>query len=487
VSKAAPHTAAERRQNLADIAATLEAALERKNFRKIEFFTPYAKQVEFFELGATKRERLLMAGNQLGKTEAGAVEMVYHLTGLYPKDWKGRRWARPVKAWACGEGSTLVRDTQQKKLCGEPGVENALGTGYIPKHLFVDTPSLARGVTDAYDTIQVRHVSGGVSVLKFKSYEQGRKKFQGDTVDVVWLDEEPDMEIYTEAITRTNATGGMVYMTFTPLMGMSSVVMRFLNEESPDRASVTMTIEDALHISPEERAKIIASYPAHERDARTKGTPMLGSGRIFQYSDDAVSEPMIEDVPRSWVKLWGVDFGIDHPFAAVLILWDKDNDVIHVHNTLRIADQKPLQHAAAMKITGRSVKVAWPQDGNQRDKGSLDQLAAQYRGHGLAMLPHHATWPDGSVSTEAGIFEMDERFATGRLKVASHLSDFFEEFRLYHRKDGLIVKLKDDILSALRVAIMMKRFATPAVLGNVFTKRKSGAIADGVDFPLFGE
>ncbi len=485
MSKAAPGSAAERRQNLANIEATLKAALDRKINRRIEFFEPYTKQLEFFALGKTMRERLLMAGNQLGKTEAGAVEMVYHLTGIYPKDWAGRRWDRPVKAWACGEGSTLVRDTQQKKLCGEPGVQDALGTGYIPKHLFVDTPSLARGVTDAYDTIQVRHISGGVSVLKFKSYEQGRAKFQGDTVDIVWLDEEPPMEIYTEALTRTNATKGMVYMTFTPLRGMSSVVLRFLNEESPDRAVVTMTIEDALHISAEERAKIIASYPAHERDARTKGTPMLGSGRIFRYSDDAVSEAAIEDVPRQWVKLWGVDFGIDHPFAAVLILWDKDADVIHVHHTLRISDQKPLQHAAAMKVTGRSVKVAWPQDGTQRDKGSLDQLATIYRNHGLAMLPHHATWPDGSISTEAGIMEMDERFATGRLKVASHLSDFFEEFRLYHRKDGLVVKLKDDILSALRTAITMKRFATNAVLGNQLTKRRTGQIAEGLDFDLF--
>ena len=485
MSKATPGSTAERRQNLADIEATLRAALERKTNRRIEFFEPYAKQIEFFSLGKTMRERLLMAGNQLGKTEAGAVEMVYHLTGIYPKDWQGRRWDRPVKAWACGEGSTLVRDTQQKKLCGEPGVADALGTGYIPKHLFVDTPSLARGVTDAYDTIQVRHISGGVSVLKFKSYEQGRAKFQGDTVDIVWLDEEPPMDIYSEALTRTNATKGMLYMTFTPLKGMSSVVLRYLNEESADRAVVMMTIEDALHISPEERAKIIASYPAHERDARTKGTPMLGSGRIFQYSDDAVSEAMIEDVPRQWVKLWGIDFGIDHPFAAALIAWDKDADIIHLLHVLRIADQKPLQHAAAMKITGRSVKVAWPQDGNQRDKGSLEQIAAQYRGHGLAMLPNHATWPDGSVSTEAGVMEMDERFATGRLKVASHLSMFFEEFRLYHRKDGLIVKLKDDILSALRTAIMMKRFATAVALGNVQSRRRSGQIAEGVDFDLF--
>lgn len=485
MSKPTPGGPAERRAQLAAIEATLADALDRKKHRKVEFFEAYTKQIEFFTLGRTMRERLLMAGNQLGKTEAGAVEMVYHLTGIYPKDWKGRRWDRPVKAWACGEGATLVRDTQQKKLCGEPGVADALGTGYIPKHLFVDTPSLARGVTDAYDTIQVRHISGGTSVLKFKSYEQGRTKFQGDTVDIVWLDEEPPLDIYTEALTRTNATKGMVYMTFTPLKGMSSVVMRFLNEESPDRAVVTMTIEDALHIPPEEREKIIASYPAHERDARTKGTPMLGSGRIFKYSDDAISEPAIENVPPHWHKLWGVDFGIDHPFAAALILWDKDTDVIHVHHAMRISDQKALEHAVAMKAIARSVKVAWPQDGHQREKGGGEALADIYRKHGLAMLPHHATHSDGSNSTEAAIMEMDQRFATGRLKIASHLSIVFEEIRLYHRKDGMIVKLKDDVLSAIRTAVMARRMASQVGLGNMLAKRRNGALAQGVDFDLF--
>jgi phage terminase large subunit-like protein len=127
-----------------------------------------------------------------------------------------------------GETSLLARDVQQKKLCGEPGVESAFGTGLIPKEAFADKPSLARGVTDAYDTIQVKHKSGGISVGRFKSYEQGRAKFQGETLDFVWFDEEPPLDIYTEGLTRTNASGGIVFVTFTPLLGMSKVVKRFL-------------------------------------------------------------------------------------------------------------------------------------------------------------------------------------------------------------------------------------------------------------------
>lgn len=54
---------------------------------------------------------------------------------------------------------------------------------------------------------------------------------------------------------------------------------------------------------------------------------------------------------------------------------------------------------------------------------------------------------------------MLQRMQTGRFKVFSTCGDWFEEFRLYHRKDGRIVKERDDVISASRYALMMKRFA----------------------------
>ena len=479
------------KEELREIMESLEAAVARKTNNKILFFDPYVKQQQFFDLGMTHRERLLMAGNQLGKSEAGAFEMACHLTGLYPDSWLGRRFDKPMQAWAAGETSTVVRDVQQKKLCGEPGVEELFGTGYIPKHLFIGKPTLARGVTDAFDTIQVRHVSGGISVCKFKSYEQGRKKFQASTLDVIWFDEEPPMDIYSEGLARITATRGMVFVTFTPLQGRSTVVNRYLDETSPDRAVVIMTIKDALHITPEERARIIAGYPAHEREARANGTPMLGSGRIFPYTRDSIWEPRIQNVPLEWAKIWGVDFGTGgseqaHPFAAVLMLWDRDMDIMHVHHTIRIMNELPDRHAQAMKPVARGVRVAWPQDGTQRESGG-EVLAAAYKRQGLRMLPEHATWPEGGLSTEAGIIEMQLRMTTGRLKVADHLSDWFEEFDLYHRKDGQIVKVKDDLLSATRIALMMKRAMQPGPLGGGGNVRAGipSNMAAGLDFDVF--
>jgi phage terminase large subunit-like protein len=481
---------------LAELLETLEAISDRKRFRRMDFFVPYPKQKAHLMASASYNERLLMAGNQNGKTITGAFEAACHATGEYPDWWTGRKFDHPTKGWAVGETGVLTRDVSQKYLCGEPGVEDDFGTGMIPKEALLDK-SLARGVTDAYDTVQVQHktngIPDGVSIIRFKSYEQGRTKMQGDTLDWVWCDEEPPPDIYSEINTRLmagdNGKGGIGWITFTPLKGRSAVVLRFVDEPSPDRLVTVMTIEDALHISPEDRAKRIAAMPAHEREARAHGVPMLGSGRIFQISEDMIREEPLEHIPAHWFKLWGIDFGIGHPFAAVLILWDKDNDVIHIHHCIRMADGLPINHAAAMKPIGAYVPVAWPQDGTAREKGTGETFATSYKKFPckLVMLPEHATWEDGGVSTEAGILEMIARMTTGRFKVSAQLSDWFGEFREYHRKDGMIVKVRDDLMSATRIAIMAKRHARLVQLGpeREGARRGREQMARGIDFDVF--
>lgn len=480
--------------DLDELVQTLEELENETRFWRFKRFVPYAKQRDFFKLGAAKRERLLMAGNQLGKTEAGAYEMALHLTGLYPSDWVGWRFTRPIKAWGACDTGVNTRDGIQQKLLGPPGVVADQGTGFIPKDFIIDT-SLARGVTDYFDTIQVKHFTrgkeDGISTIGFKSYDQGRTKFQGATLDLLWCDEEPPEDVYSECLARITATAGKIYMTFTPLRGKSSVVRRFLDEPSIDRDYTTMVIEDVGHVSKEQRRVIAEGYLPHEREARLHGVPLAGSGRIFTSSETSISEEGIaHQVPAYWRKLWAVDFGIGHPFAAVLLLHDADNDVIHVHHAIRVADQLPLQHAVPMKVVGAGVPVAWPHDGDSREKSSGETLATAYRKQGLLMLPEHATWPDGGYSTEAGILEMQQRMEDGRFKVADHLADWFSEYRDYHRKDGLIVKEYDDLMSATRIGVMAIRKARAVPLGANGGRRHAPNMVNGVemardvDFPL---
>jgi len=201
----------------------------RLKANRLRDYKPYLKQREFHEAGAQHRERLFMAGNQLGKTVAGSFEWAMHLTGKYPDWWAGRRFDEPGRYWAAGETRVSTRDTIQKLLLGEPEKEEEWGTGAIPGVDIIDT-NRAMGVANALDSVTVKHVSGGSCTLLFKAYEQGRGKWQGDTLNGVWFDEEPPQDIYTEGLTRTNATNGIVMLTFTPLKGMSDVVQMFLSD-----------------------------------------------------------------------------------------------------------------------------------------------------------------------------------------------------------------------------------------------------------------
>lgn len=235
--------------------------------RRLSRYTPYPKQVEFHGKGATDRERLLMAGNQLGKTLSAGFEVAMHLTGIYPEagqvfypdtpqmrehglagqdvwpnGWTGRRWTRPIWCWASSVSGESTRDNPQRYLVGDPALVENWGTGTIPGELMtrgdgswdVDKASQPQ---HALDAVRVRHVSGGTSLCQFKSYSQGREKWQGPSIDLVWFDEEPPQDIYMEGLTRTNATDGITMITFTPLLGMSEVVRMFIaNEDELDNA-----------------------------------------------------------------------------------------------------------------------------------------------------------------------------------------------------------------------------------------------------------
>lgn len=227
----------EQREALIEQIRLTEALVERNKRRKLWTYYPdegplrrelYSKHMEFFAAGTEHRERAAMAGNRTGKTEGlGAYEVTLHLTGLYPDWWVGRRFDYPVNCIAAGDTRTTTRDIQQTKLLGPA---EAIGTGMVP-YDYIGTTTGQQGVPGAFDIVKVKHeITGGWSTLQFRSYDQGRKAFQGTERDVVWLDEEPPRDVYDECLLRTMTTGGIVLSTFTPLNGLSEVAMMFLPE-----------------------------------------------------------------------------------------------------------------------------------------------------------------------------------------------------------------------------------------------------------------
>ena len=107
-------------QNIETAIQIAKELRKRERFNKIDFYDPYPYQQEFHETGVGANQRLLMAANRIGKSYCGAAEMSYHLTGLYPKWWKGRRFGRPITAWAGGVSNETTRDIVQAELLGSP-------------------------------------------------------------------------------------------------------------------------------------------------------------------------------------------------------------------------------------------------------------------------------------------------------------------------------------------------------------------------------
>lgn len=402
----------------------------------------YIKHMEFLALGATCKERCMLAGNRVGKTELGAFEVACHLTGRYPTWWEGKRFRDHVNVIASGETGKLVRDSIQMKLIGPM---NDLGTGMIPKECITDMRKKA-GIPDAIDTVYVRHADGYDSILQFQSYDQGREAFQSTERHVVWFDEEPPLAIYSEGLIRTMTTNGIVMSTFTPLKGVSETVLSLQKKEEEGAIGVVRaTWDDAPHLSAEDKEKMLASLPVHQRDARSKGVPALGSGAVYQVlEDDIRCEPFI--LPRHWVQLYGMDVGWNNT-AACWGAYDRDKDTIYVTAVYKRGQSEPAVHASAIKARGPWIPGVIDPASRGRAQHDGEQLVRLYMQQGLKL-----TFADNTV--EAGVFDVYERLSTGRLKVFSSCVDFFDEYRLYRRDDkGKIVKTHDHIMDACRYMV----------------------------------
>ncbi len=238
----------------------LELQRELSKYSAIDSYFPaegpykrelYPKHLEFFESGEKFRERAFIAANRIGKTLAGAYESTLHLTGEYPSWWEGRRFKHPVAGWAAGDSSKTTRDIIQLALYGpfhEPG------TGMIPRDKILRTTTKT-GIADCLETIFVKHVSGGISEVTFKSYDQGRDSFQGTAKHFVWLDEECDLSIYIESLLRTMTCDGFVMLTATPLLGMTELLRSFFQPAEDDdrkqsKICIQATWQDVPHLSP---------------------------------------------------------------------------------------------------------------------------------------------------------------------------------------------------------------------------------------------
>lgn len=427
----------------------------------------YGWQHEF--VGYTKgySQAALIAANRIGKTWLGTYLDAVHALGDYPDDWNGHAFDHAPLIWCLGYSGEKTRDLLQTPLVGQKDGTEFKGA-LIPQAHIKGYESMS-GTTNALRTLYIRQIGGGDvqakdSKIQFWSYSQGQHALMGDAVDWFHIDEEPkDTEIFPQVLVRTatgdNGRGGRGILTLTPENGRTELIIQFMDNPSPAQIHMQKGWDDAPHLSEKAKTELLASFPAHQREMRTKGVPMLGHGRIYDLAEESiVCDPF--DIPSHFFVIDGMDFGWDHPQSQVQLVEDRDSGMFYVTHAWKGRHQKAIEAWGATKQWAENVPTAWPGDGLNTEKGSAKQQKDYYHEAGFTMLADHATWDDGGNGVEAGLFELRELMMAGKLKVFRGLRDWLDEFLQYHRDGkGHIVKANDDLMDGTRYAYMMRRHA----------------------------
>lgn len=433
----------------------VEEANKRQRCRLIETMFPdagplrrelYQKHGEFFRAGATHRERVFMAANRVGKTVSAGCEMSYHLTGLYPDWWDGRRFDGPVRALASGDTHETTRDIIQIKLIGGTYDQTEkIGTGLIPGRMITGIIPRAH-VRGAIERVTVKHVSGQDSELWLRSYEQGREIFQGFELDIFWPDEECPQDVYEEGMIRLMTRRGLSMLTFTPLNGLTDLVLdiqRRQHEGGIGAPHITQCgWDDVPHLSQADKDEMFAKLAPHQRDARTKGIPSLGSGAIYPVPESEIVVPDFA-LPDHYRRAYGLDVGWNRT-AAVWGAHDLDTDVAYLYAEHYRGQAEPSIHADAIKARGDWIYGAIDPASRGRSQKDGEQLMQTYTDLGLSIYP-------AINAVESGIYDTWQRLSTGRLKVFKSLQNWLSEYRQYRRDEkGRIVKQNDHLMDATR-------------------------------------
>lgn len=447
-----------------------ELALRKHERRYLtQFDTLYGWQKEFVAASSRYSQCCLIAANRIGKTYTGTYMDAVHALGAYPDGWGGHAFDFAPLIWCLGYSGEKTRDLLQAPMLGKKEGNRFTG-GLIPASHIKDYESMT-GTPNALRTVYVKQIGGGdvqadVSRIQFWSYSQGQHALMGDGVDWFHVDEEPrDATIYPQVLVRTatgdKGRGGRGILTFTPENGRTELVLQFMETPGPAQFCMRKGWDDAPHLTEKVKEDLLASFPAHQREMRTKGVPMLGHGRIYDIAEsDVVCSPF--EIPPHFRVIDGMDFGWDHPQAHVQLVFDADAETYYITKAWKKRHTLADVAWGSVKSWAANVPTAWPADGLQTEKGSGKQQKSYYTEAGFKMLPLHAQWPDGSNGVEAGLLEIRDLMLKGKFKIFAGLRDLLDEVLQYHRDDhGRIVKTGDDALDAMRYAYMMRRFAVP--------------------------
>ena len=430
--------------------------------RQFVFYEPTLKQQAFHQAGTSAGERLFLGGNRTGKTNAVCMELAMHLTGNYPKWWQGYRFSRPINAISASISLKDTRDILQKKLfVGD--IDDSMPPIIHESYIESKTHTTIAG---AWDTVRIHHVSGGVSELKFKAFQQGESSFQGVKADFIHLDEVPNFKVYQEALMRTTSFDSektFLVVSMWPEHGKDDMISHFLDNASEGeikngRYYIMASWADNPHLKPEEQDRLSKSIPPWQLDARKHGIPVFGQGKVFTMMESEIFvEPF--EIPKHFALVYGLDPSSSSggTWGAVLLAYDRDKDIVYVVTDYKLSNATPTEHACNIsRIVPEwcygMVDPAGAGENMHTKEKTIDFLANR---SGLYLMKAHKA----NNTKEATIDEIYERVRGNHFKIMYNnkrlgCHNLVTEWRQYARDDnGLILKKNDHCLDALFYAL----------------------------------
>ena len=443
-------------------------------FNAMKWFRPFEYQKKFFETGATHVRRGMIAANRAGKTIASTYETAYHLTGRYPKWWKGKKWDKPIVAMCSGESWEQVAKTLQSKLLGCDDIKQSykLGTGAIPKDS-IDEKSIR---TDGANVLamEVWHSSGGKSKLYFSNYTQQVRHLQGFELDLVVLDEQPPDEIFSELVVRTAQRNGQVLCSFTPLKGMSGLVRKFW-DQIDGYTHVRVTWDDIPYVNEwdepfftkDEREQMARDFMPWERECRMKGIPLVGKGVVFpmlEWPTYKAEDLELSKNPKL-ERLISFDLGIKNdPTVITFFFRNPETEVIYIHRQITVdKGQTPDEYIHyLLDRESKNVPIALPHDGSQPGRYTLTEQSVREvfeDSYGLNVIPGAILNPandQGKVTNHKsyGINIMRMGMERKTLLINESCDEFLKEARDYAIDDAGRFSDPDDHIDSARIGIL---------------------------------
>ncbi len=411
----------------------------------------HEKQLAFHK--SLKRNRWVFGGNRSGKTECGAVEVVWWARGNHPY----RENRKNTTGWVVSLSYEVQRDVAQAKIL------HYLNPEWI-EDIVMQQGRKGSPEYGIIDHIIIKNVFGGLSKIGFKSCDQGREKFQGASLDYVWFDEEPPFDIYEECRMRVLDRTGDVWGTMTPLKGLTWVYDEiYLNKCSNSEVwHIHIEWADNPYLNKSEVELLSATMSGDSVDARRFGRFQCDVGLVYPEFDVNVHVVEPFAIPLEWQDNISIDPGLNNPLACLFFAVDYDGNIYVVGEHYE-AGRDIDYHAA--KIFELATQLNWHRDSRGRLSAIIDSAASQ---HTLASSKSVAElfYDKGLVVNTnvvkdmfSGIARMKEylKARPQRVFIFQNCSNLIRELKSYWWSKGDNPRKVDDhALDAMRYYVMTK-------------------------------